>query len=110
MMALDAPAPGVGAAWLSEHGEVVELRVSVKSDLALLLLQRPQDQLVVDNQCGLPVGLLGQAAAHYGVRQTPLLGVHVPQGQSVPVKRRVVPEEPLSIEVVVGRALPLLRR
>ena len=103
VVSLHPPTPRLDVAGgVAEDGPGVPQRVPQERHAACFLLQRTQHLLVLDDQLGLPVGVLGQAGGHQCVGQSPLLLGHVPQHQAVPVHRRVIPEDPLAVVVAVA--------
>ena len=107
VMSLHSPAPGVVTAGIAEHGPVVQLRVAYEGDLVPFPFQGTQYQLVLHDEVRLPVGLLGEAGGHQLQGRFALLLVHVAQRQAMAVERRVVPEDALAVQVMVGGFVPL---
>ena len=108
VVSLHSPRPGLlRAGGVSENREVVQLRVAPEANDVGPVLDVLQNELVFNDLERLPVCLGREAGLHNGQGQLALVVVHVPQGQAVPVQRRVVPEYPLAVHVL-KRGLGLL--
>ena len=101
-MPFGAPAPGFGAAGFAENRPVVELGVAGPGNLPPFGFQGAEDVLVFNDEAGLAVGVLGEAGGEEFQGEAALAVVHIAQGQAVAVEGRVVPENALAIQVVVG--------
>ena len=108
VVSLHPPAPRIGPAGIPEDGPVVQLRIADECNLPPFDFQRPQHVLVLNDETGLLVRLVGQAGRQQLHGQLALVFVHIAQGQTVPVQRRVVPEDALAVQVVIGSLAPLL--